>query len=334
MKRADATDLVLELAADQWGLLSAASARDAGLADVELKRLADVGVIERVYRGLYRVVRFPEDRWESVHVAWMATDLATLVWERLDRDDEVVVSHASAAEILGIGDLPAFEVELSAPRRIRLRLPVKVHVRPVPREDWLILEGVPVTTAARTVADLAAAGIDGSHLAVVVADALDKGLASRDALSTSLSAWAKRYSQSPGDGSGLVEWCVDEAGAQSPVYSSARIVDALGARLTQSPAFQEAVAAQLASTSEVIQRFLFSEAFAARQFEPLREVMQRVGSLDDPATAAKLGEALRTIPFVQLDPSTSRAIQDAVRKLNARTIADAETAGGQARHSE
>ena len=85
-----------------------------------------------------------------------------------------LLSHCTAAGIHGLG-IWVDVVELTAIRRIRLSLyEVIVHRGVVSREDWHLVNGLPLTTPARPVADLAAAGTDAGHLASVVRDALTR----------------------------------------------------------------------------------------------------------------------------------------------------------------
>ena len=189
----------------------------------QLKRMVDSGVLERLHHGLYRLGRMPQDVHLEERVAWLALDPDVVVWERLDQPVPTgVLSHRTAAALLGLGDLDADVVELTAIRRIRLSLPgVIVHRGALSWEDWQLVDGLPVTTPVRTIADLAAAGTDAGHLASVVRDALTRGLATVAQVVAAVSPHAFDYGHRALDGQGFLEVLIAQAGVPATMLAIA-----------------------------------------------------------------------------------------------------------------
>lgn len=215
---------VVALAAEQWGLVTSRQARAVTSVSVQqLKRMVDSGVLDRLHHGLYRLARMPEDVHLDERVAWLALDPDSVVWERLDQPVPTgVLSHRTAAGLHGLGDLDADVVELTATRRIRLSLPgVIVYRGALSREDWQLVDGLPVTTPARTIADLAAAGTDAGHLASVVRDALTRGLATVEEVVAVLSPHAFDYGHRALDGQGFLEVLIAQAGVPATTLAVA-----------------------------------------------------------------------------------------------------------------
>ncbi|KXX58572.1 type IV toxin-antitoxin system AbiEi family antitoxin domain-containing protein [Rhodococcus sp. LB1] len=247
---------VVALAAEQGGVVTSRQARAVTSVSVQqLKRMVDSGVLERLHHGLYRLGRMPEDVHLDARVAWLALDPDAVVWERLDQAVPTgVLSHRTAAGLLGLGDLDADVVELIATRRIRLSLPaVVVHRGVLSREDWQLVDGLPVTTPARTIADLAAAGTDAGHLASVVRDALTRGLVTVEEVVAVLSPHAFDYGHRALDGQGFLEVLISQAGVPTTmlaVADFARKNTATAASAPASDAGQLDVAALMKAVTE------------------------------------------------------------------------------------
>ncbi len=192
----------------------------------QLKRMVDSGVLERLHHGLYRLGRMPEDVHLEERVAWLALDPDVVVWERLDQPVPTgVLSHRTAAALLGLGDLDADVVELTATRRIRLSLPgVIVHRGVLSREDWQLVDGLPVTTPVRAIGDLAAAGTDAGHLASVVRDALTRGMVTVAEVVAVLAPHAFDYGHRALDGQGFLEVLIAQAGVPATMLAVADLV--------------------------------------------------------------------------------------------------------------
>ncbi|MFI8696276.1 type IV toxin-antitoxin system AbiEi family antitoxin domain-containing protein [Dietzia maris] len=271
MSSNDRVRALVELAAEQDGLVTSRQARSQiGITPQDLKRLADSGVLERLHHGIYRLTRLPDDEHLNERLAWMALDQNTVTWERLDQAVPTgVLSHRTAARLLHLGDLNADEVDLSTTRRIRLSIPgVVTHRAALDRDDWQVVDRLPVTTASRTIRDLAAAALDAGHLASIVRDALTRDLSTVDDVTEALSPFAFNYGHRALDGQGFLDALIAEAGVPATTLAMADIVRRQSAgpisqwaSMAQglNPPISEALARQITQLSSASTRAMLDE---------------------------------------------------------------------------
>ncbi|MGP6175383.1 type IV toxin-antitoxin system AbiEi family antitoxin domain-containing protein [Corynebacterium sp. A21] len=171
----------------QWGLVTAAQAHSLGIERLWLSRMNGRGMLQRIRHGVYALPSAKYDRLQDLRAAWLATDASVAAEDRLRSDDPVVVSHVSAAGVHQLGDLLAARHEFSSPaRRQTTQKDLRFHRCAVPARDITWMEGLPVTSIARTVGDLAANATDFDHLATVVRDAVEDHHVSTDELAERL----------------------------------------------------------------------------------------------------------------------------------------------------
>lgn len=184
MRAVDALE-ALELAGStQRGLVTTAQAREAGLAGVDLTRLADAGRLLRVRHGVYVLPSAGVDRLQQLRAAWLAASA----------NGDVVVSRASAAAVHRLGDLVPATHEFTAAVRRQSTLPdVRFHRAALSDDEVVLVDGLPVTSVVRTVGDLAASSLDSDQLARVLSDAVERPGVGMEALATALTPHAARY---------------------------------------------------------------------------------------------------------------------------------------------
>ncbi|MFF2053438.1 type IV toxin-antitoxin system AbiEi family antitoxin domain-containing protein [Leifsonia sp. NPDC058194] len=176
MKTSEAMLAVSEIAASQWGMLTARQAADVGLERIDLSRLAQAGQVVRLNQGVYRDAGAPADELEELRAAWLSMDPSRTAGARL-RDGSVVVSGASAAVVHGIGDLRAGVHEFSIAKRKQSQRPdVRIRKRELPASSVTIVRGLPVTTVGQTLADLVNDSTDLTLVAQAFRDAVTRGL--------------------------------------------------------------------------------------------------------------------------------------------------------------
>lgn len=186
--------LATEIAEDQWGLVTRAQAMALGVPRATFARLATGRALIRVAHGVYRIVGSPEPDHIDLRAAWLQLDPQTPAWERVRSADVAVVSHRSAAEVYDLGDLIADTHEFSVPARTQTRRSdVRLYVRDVGAGDRGIVKGLPVTRPHRIVADLLAAHEDGSAVATIATEAVDRGLTTPDEIAAAVAPLARRY---------------------------------------------------------------------------------------------------------------------------------------------
>ena len=147
-------DLIFAAAVDRDGYFVAADLRAQHVSDVDLYRLVNRGDIERVNRGVYRIVRFPRsphgEHWAAV--LWAAP---------------AVLSHFTALRLHGLLNDRGRLIDLTVPSDARLRKEAPPHYRlhnaQLPERDQAIVDGLPVTSIRRTLLDLFVGGEMGRH---------------------------------------------------------------------------------------------------------------------------------------------------------------------------
>jgi len=221
------------IAAGQWGLLTTAQAAHEGISRLQLARLADAGVLQRVGRGIYATASFAAEHL-SLRAAWLALDPAHTAERRLVNPIAAgVVSHASAAGLHQLGDLLDDQHEFTlAQRKQTARLGIRIHRGDLLAQDVTIVQGLPVTTVERTIADLLRAGHDPEHVAQIIGAGMRRGVVDLTDLATHLDPLARRHHQP--DGSALLEYLLDIVGLSEA---------ALTKELAQSAAGQDLLAA-------------------------------------------------------------------------------------------
>jgi predicted transcriptional regulator of viral defense system len=142
--------ILYEMAEGQAGYFAAAQARAAGVHQVRLIQLANDGDVERVSRGVYRFTRFPVSR--------LGHYMEAVLWPQIRSDVAVgVVSHQSALSIHALSDVTPARVHVTLPTDVRIRreapIGLTIHYADMSPGDVERLEGVPVTTPARSIRD-------------------------------------------------------------------------------------------------------------------------------------------------------------------------------------
>lgn len=230
MSRLDLADI----AAEQWGLITTAQAEAAGSSRKAVGRLARSGALERLSQGVYRLTGAPADPRDDLRAAWLALDPGRVAGSRLKDDLPEIVSHRSAASLYELGDLDADLHEFTVAGRRQTRRPeIRFHKAALTSADWVVVDGLPCTTVARTIADLAADRTDGGHLAGVVRDAITVRHVDVDQISTVLAPYAARYGAAAGDGEGLLARFLSEAGVPEATRRTIELLTDLNSGATE-----------------------------------------------------------------------------------------------------
>lgn len=159
------------IAEQQAGYFSASQARQAGFSRSLLSYHHSTGRFARVRSGVYRLAQFPALSHEDLHIACLQVG------------PEAVISHDSALALYELSDLLPAEVHVTARRSASRRQPgIRLHTNRLRQEDVTRYEGLPVTTAQRTLADVAAAGLADDQVQQAIQEALRRGLVTREDL--------------------------------------------------------------------------------------------------------------------------------------------------------
>jgi len=189
-----------EIAAGQAGYFTTRQAAQSGYTRSNLAYHVTQGRFERIAQGLYRLRDFPASPHEDVIAAWVRIGPA-----------RAAVSHETALRIFDLSTVEPRKVHLTVRRQDRPRNPVplksvRIHstTRKLGREDVRVHAGMRVTSPARTIADVAEAGTEPSHVVEAIAQALERGLVTPAELRNAISDRPPRVRA-------LIERAVEEA---------------------------------------------------------------------------------------------------------------------------
>ncbi len=187
-RRPEAVAALEEFAAAQHGYVTRAQAAQAGVGDVLLLRLVADGHLERWEHGIYRFRGTPDLLWAGVWVAWLRLDPEHDAVERARHPTEIA-RGPTAAWVYALGDVQPEPYQFWTASRRHIRRPdVRLRTGRPPDQDIAVVEGLPLTTPERTVADMVADGYDIGHVADVIRDATHRRLLDRSGLAERLGA--------------------------------------------------------------------------------------------------------------------------------------------------
>lgn len=167
-------DRLLELAADQHGLVTTKGARGVDIDPAQLRLLASRGRLEHVSHGVYRVSAFPVDDLlpYAEAVAWSG--------------GRGVVSHESALAMRGIGDFNPSRIDVTLPGdyfpRRQIPRTLRLHRERLLPANIETVDGVATVTVYTALKQVITDGSDPYHVRRAVADAYKAGhIAAREA---------------------------------------------------------------------------------------------------------------------------------------------------------
>ena len=160
------------LLGEQHGLITTEQARNLGMSTSMFSKRAKRGEFERVLPRVWRATLVPPSLQQDV--------LAAVLWAGAG----AVASHVSAGRIWGLKDLAeGLHVWVPATRWRSDR--VTVHRGDISARERRLRDGIPVTSPARTLVDLASV-LDEEQLEVAVESFLHRGLTTPFSISKSL----------------------------------------------------------------------------------------------------------------------------------------------------
>ena len=213
-----ALELISGFTADQWGMVTSRQASGADVDRSTLHRLEAAGYLDRVRHGVYASTTAVVTAAREEQAAWLSLNPGVAGWDRPPLDpDGGVVSHQSAARLHGLGELVDDRITFTAPRRRTSRDPDLWFRRAELAEgDVALVDGLPVTTALRTICDLLDQHIDGSHIATIIREAVLANLVRLDVLAERIGSYSLRYGvRRPGDGEALLDHLLAEIGTST-----------------------------------------------------------------------------------------------------------------------
>lgn len=202
-----------EFAEDQWGLFTRQQAEARSVSSRTLDRLQASGAIERIVQGVYHLAGAPPPAHMELRAAWLQLAPSIPAWERKPKDG--VVSHRSAALLYGLGDIAPNRHEFTLPiRRQSRRRDVHFYMRSLRSNETSRFTGLPVTRPARVIYDLLDTHEEPMAVARAVADVFRNRLEQPTACTDAIAPLSHRLGFRRGDGSAVLRWLLDLAGAQ------------------------------------------------------------------------------------------------------------------------
>lgn len=135
---------IAELAAENYGYITTDQAATAGINPDRLLELARRGQIERRGTALYRVSLIPPTSLDPYREATL--------WPR---GAEAVISHDTALDLYGLGDVNPAKIHITVPRAHRPRRHVpaqyRLHREDLRDDEVALYEGIPIVTAAKAI---------------------------------------------------------------------------------------------------------------------------------------------------------------------------------------
>jgi hypothetical protein len=133
-----------EIAGRQHGVVARRQVEGLDLSEKTVDRWIRNGRLHRIHPGVYALGHDAI----TVRGRWMAAVLAS--------GDGAALSHRSATALWGIWGSGAGEIHVTVPRKTRSSATIRRHYAVLPPDEIGIKDGIPVTSAARAVLDLAA----------------------------------------------------------------------------------------------------------------------------------------------------------------------------------
>lgn len=224
MKINENISTLAELASSQWGMFTAAQAIAIGVSRVQLGRMSSDGRVESLARGTYRFASAGDTMHSGVKAVWLSLFPGKTAYERLKaRPRDCVVAGRTAAVLLGDTDLHAEPYCFAVgPGKRTTRLDIRLLPWSVGERDVVIVDGVPISSPERTVADLVRLREDPSLLANFVTGMASRGhVFDRERAAELLAPLAARNGYRKGDGESFAEGIIGK-NASAAMLSRAR----------------------------------------------------------------------------------------------------------------
>ncbi len=311
MKSTEALRILADVTAYQWGMVTSAQASMHGITRLDLSRLAEAGHLERLAHGVYKDAGAPASRFDDLHAAWLSTDPKTMGEVRIkDNANGVVVAGETAADLHGIGDFRALRHDFVSPtRRQSQRRETRYRQRALDPRDVILVEGLPVMTMERTIADL----VDDNKDLSLVGDALRDGSSKRtldlQRLRELLAPFATRDGFKKGEGAALLQRLMEIAGID---------LDALAGRVAKDETLGSLVAAKYVGglSKTDLNRIIMTPEME----KTLRAINESLAAALQRALAPQLAEINASSQALVANLVKNSGIEEVLRKFSTQVV--------------
>lgn len=160
-------DQLYEIAESQAGYFTAGQARQVGFSWERLSANSRTGKFLRIAQGVYRLTHFPASKFEDLFIAWLRVGPRT------------VISHQSALAVYDLSDTLPGKLHVIIPRTTsRRHAGIRLHTNKLQLDEITSYEGMPITTVARTIADVTTSGMAEELIRQAVREGISRGLLS------------------------------------------------------------------------------------------------------------------------------------------------------------
>ena len=164
-------DQLYNIAENQGGYFTASQARELGFAWDRLSKNVKSGKFTRAAHGVYRLTQFPYSSYEDLFIACLRAG------------PKSVISHESALSVYALSDVLPHEIHIIVPRSSSVRRKgIKQHTNQLEEGEITSREGLPITTVARTLADVSSSGLAEELVIQAIDEALIQGLVTKNDL--------------------------------------------------------------------------------------------------------------------------------------------------------
>ncbi len=310
MKSKIAFRVLAEVTAYQWGMVTSAQASMHGITRLDLSRLAADGQLERVAHGVYKDAGAPMGPYDDLKAAWLSTEPKTMGEARIkDLANGVVVAGESAADLHGIGDFRALRHEFVSPgRRQSQRSAIRYRQRTLDPRDITLVEGLPVMTMERTIADLIEEVGDLSLVADALRDASRKRDLDLERLRSLLAPLAYRNGLKKGDGAALLDRLMEIAGIDPEAVARRVAADAsLGSRVA-------------ANYFDGLSKDLDRLVTTPEMQQTMRSIQESVAATIRSSMAPQLADINATMERVSVDLVKNAGLDEVARRISAQLV--------------
>ena len=276
-----------ELATSQWGLFTSAQALAVGASRTQLSRLASKRQIEPVSYGVYRLANGEETPHTPIKAAWLSLFPKRTAYDRLQsRPYDAIVAGKTAACMHG--DTEFYESPYTfamADGKRSVRKDTELHSWHVDERDVISIEGLPVTSVERTIADLIRGNEDPSQVGNFISNVCKRGnIIDETRLAELLSPLAKRNGFEKGDGLSFAYMLVSEYADAAQMQVA---VDAFKRAIEASPSFRQMTdqmsegLRSVSETTRIMESLGFSELPAMKALAQIQEAFEPYRKLSE-----------------------------------------------------
>lgn len=155
-----------DITSEQWGMFTSAQARLRSISRVQIGRLHDIGAIERIRHGVYRVTSAPSEINEEIRAEWLSFRPEIIGYQRYSDPNDFVAIGTTALSLARVGDFYLEKIRFAHDGRFQTSQGlVEVRKR---RIDWTkitLSDGIPALRTEWVIFDLLREGYDPGTLA-------------------------------------------------------------------------------------------------------------------------------------------------------------------------